>query len=159
MKHILIVAFLFTILESNGQPPVAKEWRNLHDRIFRQLHFNDSMDTEDHKAEYILCIFKVDSAGKINDVHYLSDPKNIGSLYKAISSIPTSVFDGWVCQKAMGRTIILPIVYCPEGGCPEYINDLINSRGDKSVYFKVLNETSSTILLTPLRGSKPMIKY
>jgi hypothetical protein len=159
MRHLLFSVCLLAVSVSNGQPPVAKEWRNLHDRIFYQLYLNDSMDTEDHKPEYILCMFKVDSLGKISNVHYLSDPQNAGSLYKAIASIPLSVFDGWVYQKATGRTIILPIVYCPEGGCPDYINDLVNSRGDKSVFFKVINETSTTILLTALPGSKPMTKY
>jgi hypothetical protein len=159
MRHLLFFTFLLAAVISNSQPPTAREWRKLSDRIFYRLAKNDSMDTEDHKAEYILCVFKVDSLGKIASVHYLTDPQNTGSLFKAIACIPLSEFNGWVYDKAKGRTIVLPVVYCPEGGCPEYINDLVNSRGDKSLYLKILNENSTTIWLTALPGGKPITKY
>jgi hypothetical protein len=155
MRHLLFFVFLLAVLVSNGQPPIAKEWRNLIDRINYQLHYNDSVGTEEYKAEYILCMFKVDSVGKITGVNYLADPQNIGTIYKALSSIPLAVFESWEYKKSKAHTVILPIVYCPEEGCPEYFNDLINSRGDKSVFWKPLNETATTILFTPYRIFRP----
>jgi hypothetical protein len=159
MRHLLISVLLMAVFVSNSQSLTPKEIRNLSDRIMKPLSLNDSLDPEDHKAEYIQVVLRVDSLGKISSMHVLTDPGNIGSLYKAVSGIPISVFDGWIEQKVMQRTIVFPIVYMPSDGCPEYILDLVNSRGDKSIYHKIISETATTISLTAYPFSKPEIKF
>jgi hypothetical protein len=159
MRHLLIFVFLLAILKSNGQQPVTKEFRNLTDRIYHQLFINETWQTKNNSPEYILCMLKVDTLGKIVSVNVLADPQNIGPIYKVINSIPLSVFDGWISQKAMGHTIIFPIAYCPGKECPDYINDLVNTRGDKSDFSKIINETSTTILFTAFRLYGLVEKY
>lgn len=155
MRYILFLIFLASGIVSKSQPLISKEFRNLSDRIFRELHFNDSLDTEDHKPEYIQYILKVDSSGQISSTHILTDPRYTGTLFTAVSSIPFSVFAGWKSQKAKQRTIIFPIYYCPENGCPLYIADLVRARDDRSIQFKIINETVTTITLTAIRSDKP----
>jgi hypothetical protein len=151
MRHLLIFSFLLSGLVSNCQPPIPREWRNLKDRIDYALVKNDTSESEKRGAEYIFCMIKVDSLGKVASMNVLADPQNIGPIYKVINAIPLSVFNGWEYQKAMGHTIIIPFVYCPEEVCPEYINDLVNSRGDHSIFWRIFNETSTTIEFTAFR--------
>jgi hypothetical protein len=99
-------------------------------------------------TEIVICVFGIDSSGKVGNISLLSDDKNRDSVFSIFSRMTPQNFKDWRCEKCGGKTLILPFI------------DFIENNSKKPAYYKnYLSSVSKTKELNNLIFIRTMFLY
>lgn len=110
-KKILITVFLFAMSSVRGLgQSLDKSDSQFFFRIIDTFLSKRDVEIKDRKTELTILMMKVDSSGKIDAIHMLSDEKRRGNTYSMLSMLNPEIFHRKKFEKCAGKFIILPVI-------------------------------------------------
>jgi hypothetical protein len=108
-------------------------------------------------SEFLICLFQIDSSGRVSSIDLMSDGKNRDSTYSYLSNLRPELFKDWKSPNVKGKVIIMSVVSRSNGKGPGYIENFVDRR-----FFNppsVLSETNKIIVVTPLQYGPPFDEW
>ena len=75
-------------------------------------------------SEIIICLFSIDSSGKVASIHLLADDTKRGSAFERLSNLTPAQFSEWQCKSCKGKTILVPMSSQIPGSGSKYLERL-----------------------------------
>ena len=159
---ILIFCFCsFNSFSASAQSLDKKELESLQIIIMNFLQSQDNNTQGQRKSEFIYCLMDVDSIGKINGVHLLSDNSNIDSTYSYLNRLTPTIFQNWEAKSCKRKMIIIPIISLSQSNLPSYVGDVKKAYSIKQYLIEtitIMKETNGLILTSALQYNSPIQK-
>src|SRR5687768_12187257 len=158
-KLLLLMTLVFLAGSLPGQSLSKKDLSQLQLIFYDFLTGQDLPELNDiRKSELFVCLLDLDSGGKVNAIHLLSDEKSIDTAYLILHRLTPADFKAWRSEKCKGKTLIIPILSIVPGNIAEHIKRVKKSYSSRLYIIdplKILNETKSLITISPFVHTVP----
>jgi len=152
-KYLISIALFANSHSCNSQSISKEAVYDLYSIIGIYLIYIDTIPREKSMtSEFLTLLLEVDSSGKINSKHVLSDVK-IGSKANLFSEMPISIFKDWQSKGASNKIIIIPLLYLSQYKSPGYIKKM--RRGNSAKRLSLLDEEENKIYLRMFEYERP----
>ena len=126
MRTKIISLFVFTAIYSScsAQKLTKIEFLSLKDIIGNFLSSYDSVYFEGRQSELATIILKIDSSGKVTNIHLLGN--NNDTVYAILKKMTGEDLKNWQCLHCKNKTLVLPYFYLSGNSKRNYIDELWN---------------------------------
>jgi len=111
---LILAGFILTLQaksQRNDQAEFTKIQHIILDHFYKDKDFDKRDNTDGHlKGEAFLCLLNTDSAGKINDIHFLINELFADSAYRVYKKLSISAFEKIRFNEYRNKTVVIPII-------------------------------------------------